>query len=64
MPVLKPSIQATRTDGKSEAFQKFAQAQGELRQRVIPPARDCRRRYPDLKANKAFQDLRVQLERL
>ncbi len=44
-----------------EAFQKFTQAQSQLSgalSRLLVSVE----RYPDLKANKAFQDLRVQLE--
>jgi LemA protein len=44
-----------------EAFQKFQQAQGELGSalsRLLVVAE----RYPDLKANQGFRDLRVQLE--
>src|SRR6476646_2516285 len=56
------SIQATpELVNNPEAFQKFQQAQGELtsalsRLMVVAEA------YPTLKANQAFQDLRVQLE--
>jgi LemA protein len=44
-----------------EAFQKFQQAQGELTgalSRLMVVAEQ----YPQLRANQAFQDLRVQLE--
>ncbi|HEY0859090.1 MAG TPA: LemA family protein [Albitalea sp.] len=56
------SIQATpELIDNPEAFNKFQQAQGELssalsRLMVVVEA------YPNLKANQAFQDLRVQLE--
>ena len=56
------SIQVTpETLNNPEAFNKFQQAQGELssalsRLMVVAEA------YPNLRANQAFQDLRVQLE--
>jgi LemA protein len=56
------SIQATpELINNPEAFNKFQQAQGELtgalsRLMVVAEA------YPNLRANQAFQDLRVQLE--
>jgi len=43
------------------AFQKFQQAQGELSS-ALSRLLVVSERYPDLKANKAFSDLRVQLE--
>jgi LemA protein len=56
------SIQATpELVNNPEAFQKFQQAQGELTgalSRLMVVAEQ----YPQLKANQAFQDLRVQLE--
>ena len=44
-----------------EAFQKFQQAQGELSS-ALSRLLVVSERYPDLKANQGFQDLRVQLE--
>ena len=56
------SIQATpELMENPEAFQKFTQAQGELSS-ALSRLLVTVERYPDLKANKAFQDLRVQLE--
>ncbi|MDP3082628.1 MAG: LemA family protein [Rubrivivax sp.] len=56
------SIQATpELINNPEAFQKFQAAQGELSgalSRLLVTVE----RYPDLKANQGFQDLRVQLE--
>ena len=56
------SIQVTpETLNNPEAFNKFQQAQGELSSalsRLIAVSEN----YPNLKANQAFQDLRVQLE--
>lgn len=56
------AIQVTpETLNNPEAFQKFQQAQGELGSalsRLLVVAE----RYPDLKANQGFRDLRVQLE--
>lgn len=44
-----------------EAFQKFQQAQGELSS-ALSRLMAVSERYPDLKANQAFRDLRVTLE--
>lgn len=56
------SIQVTpETLNNPEAFNRFQQAQGELGSalsRLMAVAEN----YPNLKANQAFQDLRVQLE--
>ncbi|MFM2288806.1 MAG: hypothetical protein RL684_1949, partial [Pseudomonadota bacterium] len=56
------SIQATpELVNNPEAFEKFQKAQGELTgalSRLMVVAEQ----YPQLKANQAFQDLRVQLE--
>jgi len=56
------SIQVTpETLNDPEAFNRFQQAQGELSSalsRLMAVAEN----YPNLKANQAFQDLRVQLE--
>ena len=56
------AIQVTpETLNNPEAFQKFQQTQGELGSalsRLLVVAE----RYPDLKANQGFRDLRVQLE--
>ncbi|RPE63007.1 LemA protein [Tibeticola sediminis] len=56
------AIQVTpETLNNAEAFQKFQQAQGELGSalsRLLVVAE----RYPELKSNQAFRDLRVQLE--
>ena len=52
------SIQVTpETLNNPEAFAKFQQAQGELSRLMA-----VSERYPDLKANQAFRDLRVTLE--
>ncbi|MDB5858798.1 MAG: recA [Ramlibacter sp.] len=56
------SVQVTpETLNNPEAFQKFQQAQGEL-SGALSRLLVVSERYPDLKANKAFSDLRVQLE--
>ena len=56
------SIQATpELINNPEAFQKFQAAQGEL-SGALSRLMVTVERYPDLKANAAFQDLRVQLE--
>ncbi len=56
------SIQATpELINNPEAFQKFQAAQGELGS-ALSRLMVTVERYPDLKANQAFQDLRVQLE--
>ena len=56
------SIQVTpETLNNPEAFNKFQQAQGELSS-ALSRLLVVSERYPDLKANKAFSDLRVQLE--
>jgi len=56
------SIQATpELINNPEAFQKFQAAQGELSS-ALSRLMVTVERYPDLKANAAFQDLRVQLE--
>jgi LemA protein len=44
-----------------QAFQKFQQAQGELSS-ALSRLLVVSERYPDLKANQSFRDLRVQLE--
>jgi LemA protein len=44
-----------------QAFQRFQQAQGELSS-ALSRLMAVSERYPDLKANRSFQDLRVQLE--
>ena len=44
-----------------EAFQKFQQVQGEL-SNALSRLMAVSENYPNLKANKAFSDLRVQLE--
>jgi LemA protein len=44
-----------------EAFNKFQQAQGELGS-ALSRLMVVSERYPDLKANQGFRDLRVQLE--
>jgi LemA protein len=56
------SIQATpELINNPAAFQQFQQAQGELSS-ALSRLMVVVERYPDLKANAAFQDLRVQLE--
>ncbi len=56
------SVQVTpETLNNPEAFQKFQAAQGELGS-ALSRLMVTVERYPDLKANKAFSDLRVQLE--
>ncbi|MES2974909.1 MAG: LemA family protein [Pseudomonadota bacterium] len=56
------SVQVTpETLNNPEAFQKFQAAQGELGS-ALSRLMVSVERYPDLKANKAFSDLRVQLE--
>ena len=56
------SIQATpELINNPEAFQKFQAAQGEL-QGALSRLLVVSENYPALKANQAFQDLRVQLE--
>ncbi len=56
------SIQVTpETLNNPEAFQKFQAAQGEL-SGALSRLMMVSERYPDLKANKGFSDLRVQLE--
>src|SRR4051812_603564 len=56
------AVQVTpETLNNPEAFQKFQAAQGELSS-ALSRLLVTVDRYPDLKANKAFSDLRVQLE--
>ena len=56
------SIQATpELINDPEAFNKFQQAQGEL-SGALSRLMVVSERYPDLKANQAFRDLRVTLE--
>jgi LemA protein len=56
------SIQATpELINNPEAFQKFQAAQGELSS-ALSRLMVTVERYPELKANQGFQDLRVQLE--
>lgn len=56
------SIQVTpETLNNPEAFNKFQQAQGELSS-ALSRLMVVAERYPDLKANQAFRDLRVTLE--
>ncbi len=56
------SIQVTpETLNNPEAMQKFQAAQGELGS-ALSRLMVVSERYPDLKANKGFSDLRVQLE--
>ena len=56
------AIQVTpETLNNPEAFNKFQQAQGEL-DSALSRLMVTVVRYPDLKANKGFSDLRVQLE--
>lgn len=51
----------TETLNNPEAFAKFQQAQGELSS-ALSRLMVTVERYPDLKANQGFRDLRVQLE--
>jgi LemA protein len=56
------SIQVTpETLNDPQAFQKFQQAQGELSS-ALSRLLVVSERYPDLKSNQSFRDLRVQLE--
>ena len=56
------SVQVTPdTLNNPEAFQKFQQAQGELSS-ALSRLLVVSERYPDLKSNQSFRDLRVQLE--
>ena len=56
------SVQVTpETLNDPAAFQKFQQAQGELSS-ALSRLMVVVERYPDLKANQGFRDLRVQLE--
>jgi LemA protein len=56
------SIQVTpETLNNPEAFNRFQQAQGELSS-ALSRLMAVSERYPDLKANQAFRDLRVTLE--
>jgi LemA protein len=56
------SVQVTpETLNDPAAFNRFQQAQGELSS-ALSRLMVVVERYPDLKANQAFQDLRVQLE--
>ena len=56
------SIQVTpETLNNPEAFNKFQKAQGELSS-ALSRLMVVSEQYPNLKANQAFQDLRVQLE--
>ena len=56
------SIQVTpETLNNPDAFKKFQAAQGEL-SGALSRLMAVSERYPDLKANKGFSDLRVQLE--
>ena len=56
------SIQVTpETLNNPEAFDKFQKAQGELSS-ALSRLMVVSEQYPNLKANQAFQDLRVQLE--
>jgi LemA protein len=56
------SMQVTpETLNNPEAFAKFQQAQGEL-SGALSRLMAVVERYPDLKANQSFRDLRVQLE--
>ncbi|MBK0391073.1 LemA family protein [Ramlibacter algicola] len=56
------SVQVTpQTIDNPAAFQKFQQAQGELSS-ALSRLLVVSERYPDLKANQGFRDLRVQLE--
>jgi LemA protein len=56
------AVQVTpETLNNPEAFQKFQQAQGELSS-ALSRLLAVSERYPDLKANQSFRELRVQLE--
>jgi len=56
------SVQVTpETLNDPQAFQRFQQAQGELSS-ALSRLMAVSERYPDLKANQGFRDLRVQLE--
>ncbi|MEO5671857.1 MAG: LemA family protein [Ramlibacter sp.] len=56
------SVQVTpETLNNPAAFQKFQQAQGELSS-ALSRLMAVSERYPDLKANQSFRELRVQLE--
>ena len=56
------SIQVTpETLNNPEAFNRFQQAQGELSS-ALSRLMAVSERYPDLKANQSFRELRVQLE--
>jgi LemA protein len=56
------SVQVTpETLNDPQAFQKFQQAQGELSS-ALSRLLVVSERYPDLKSNQSFRDLRVQLE--
>ena len=56
------SVQVTpQTLNDPQAFQRFQQAQGELSS-ALSRLLVVSERYPDLKANQGFRDLRVQLE--
>jgi LemA protein len=56
------AVQVTpETLNNPEAFQKFQQAQGELSS-ALSRLLVVSERYPDLKSNQSFRDLRVQLE--
>lgn len=56
------AVQVTpETLNNPEAFNKFQQAQGELSS-ALSRLLVVSERYPDLKANQGFRDLRVQLE--
>jgi LemA protein len=56
------AVQVTpETLNNPEAFKKFQQAQGELSS-ALSRLLVVSERYPDLKSNQSFRDLRVQLE--
>ncbi len=56
------SMQVTpQTLNDPQAFQRFQQAQGELSS-ALSRLMVVSERYPDLKANQGFRDLRIQLE--
>jgi LemA protein len=56
------AVQVTpETLNNPQAFQKFQQAQGELSS-ALSRLLVVTERYPDLKANQSFRELRVQLE--